>query len=105
MTVAADSPFLFLHEQDDIAVARQNVEAGTVIPIPGTGETVTTREPIEMGHKVSVRKLATGSPVRKFGQVIGFTTAAIEPGSWVHIHNLGMGELSQTYEIGVDVPP
>ncbi|MBD3676272.1 MAG: altronate dehydratase [Planctomycetaceae bacterium] len=105
MTVAADSPLLFLHEQDDIAVARQNIPAGTSFQVPGTTESVTTREPIELGHKVAVRKLAQGTPVRKFGQVIGFTTAEIEPGSWVHMHNLGMGELSQTYEIGVDVPP
>jgi altronate hydrolase len=51
-----------------------------------------------------VRSIAAGEPVRKFGQIIGFATRVIEPGSWVHMHNLGMGALSQTYEIGSDVP-
>lgn len=105
MSIATEIPFLFLHEQDDIAVARRHVPAGTIFPLPGSEQTVTTREPIELGHKVAVRALKPGDPVRKFGQVIGFSTTAIEPGSWVHIHNMGMGELSNTYEIGIDVPP
>jgi altronate hydrolase len=105
MSIATDVPFLFLHEHDDIAVARHHVSAGISFPVPGSDQTVTTREPIELGHKVAVQALKPGDPVRKFGQVIGFATQNIEPGSWVHTHNMGMGELSQTYEIGVDVPP
>ena len=104
MSVAIESPFLFLHDRDEIAVARQHVPEGFQFQVPGSGEMVITREPIEFGHKVSVKKIASGSPVRKFGQIIGFATAEIEAGSWVHLHNLGMGELSQTYEIGVDIP-
>src|SRR5690606_14672516 len=37
-------------------------------------------------------------PVRKYGQPIGRATAAIAVGDHVHTHNLGMDEVSQTYE-------
>lgn len=105
MSLSLESPFLFLHDQDDVAVARFQIEEGVQFQVPGSNELVTTREAIEFGHKVAVRKIGSGSPVRKFGQIIGFATAEIEAGSWVHMHNLGMGELSQTYEMGVDLPP
>ena len=104
MSLSLESPFLVLHAADNIAVARYHVDAGVTFPIPGSGETVTTREAIELGHKVALQPISAGEPVRKFGQVIGFTTADISAGRWVHMHNMGMGELSQTYEIGVDVP-
>ena len=105
MSLSLESPFLFLHDQDDVAVARLQIEEGVQFKVPGSNELVTTREAIEFGHKAAVRKIGSGSPVRKFGQIIGFATTEIEAGSWVHMHNLGMGELSQTYEMGVDLPP
>lgn len=102
MSLSLESPFLVLHAADNIAVARHHVDAGVTFSIPSSGETVTTREAIELGHKVALQPISAGEPVRKFGQVIGFTTADISAGSWVHMHNMGMGELSQTYEIGVE---
>ena len=35
--------------------------------------------------------IPAGSPVLKFGQIIGFATQPIAPGDWVHEHNLAMG--------------
>lgn len=45
-------------------------------------------EDIPAGHKFALRDLGAGDPVRKYGEVIGETTAAVERGEWVHIHNL-----------------
>ena len=103
--VLSNSPFLRLHPDDNIAVARRRTAAGAEwFDGPGT-DTIVSREAIDLGHKMALRRIATGEPVRKFGQVIGFATEDIEPGEWVHGHNLGIGELSQQYEFAIEVPP
>src|SRR4029453_4792954 len=58
------------------------------------------------GHKVARHAVATGAPVRRYGQVIGFATREIAIGDHGHTQNPGMGALStDRYEIGVDVRP
>jgi altronate hydrolase len=76
---------LLLHPDDDVAVA--------VTELPG----------VPRGHKVAVRDVAAGTPVRKYGQVIGVATAPIAAGDHVHTHNLGMSDLARDYEFGTDV--
>lgn len=66
---------------------------------------VTTREPIDLGHKVAVRPIDSGSPIRKFGQTIGFATRPIQTGEWVHTHNVEAGRLSLDYAFASEVPP
>lgn len=41
-----------------------------------------------MGHKIAIRPLDAGTLVRKYGQAIGRTTANVEVGEHVHVHNL-----------------
>ena len=40
-----------------------------------------------------------GQRVIRYGQTIGFATIDIEPGDWVHTHNLTAGEFSRDYAI------
>lgn len=40
------------------------------------------------GHKLARRPIAAGEPIVKLGEVIGAATAAIEPGTHVHTHNV-----------------
>ncbi|QIK73097.1 altronate dehydratase [Propioniciclava coleopterorum] len=47
---------------------------------------------VPAGHKVAVRPVRAGSPVRKFGHVIGYATADIAVGEHVHSHNLAFGD-------------
>jgi altronate dehydratase small subunit len=49
---------------------------------------VTATEPIPLCHKISVRPLAPGELVRKYGEVIGEATETIEVGAHVHVHNM-----------------
>jgi altronate dehydratase small subunit len=49
---------------------------------------LTLPEPIPLCHKLALHALAVGQEVRKYGEVIGRTSAAVEPGGWVHVHNL-----------------
>jgi len=94
---------LLLHPNDDVLVAKIDLEAGALVRASGVG--VELRQAVKAGHKVARRALAAGSVVRRYGQVIGFATADIAVGEHVHVHNLAIGSDLQPYEVGVDVTP
>jgi len=102
--IATDSPFVLLHAQDDVVVARRSAPAGTVWTGP-QGMSVTCKERIDLGHKLAIRPVTSGGVVRKYGQLIGYATRDISPGEWVHQHNLGLGVLSHDYEYCTAIPP
>src|SRR5579872_580995 len=101
--VSRSSPVIFLHPEDNIAVAARTVAAGTVVG--ANGESVAAREEIDLGHKLATRLIPKGAPVKKFGQTIGFATCDISPGSWVHTHNVEAGALSLDYAYASEIPP
>ncbi len=92
---------IVLRPEDDVAVAKKPIQAGMVLEDGSVR--IEVRADVPPGHKVARRGVKAGQPVRKYGQVIGFATKDILPGDHVHTHNLGIGELQQTYEVGVDV--
>ena len=59
---------------------------------------------VNQGHKIARTTIQPGEPVLKWGQPIGFATCPIEPGRWVHSHNMAIGALSQEYEKSTAVP-
>jgi altronate hydrolase len=92
-------PTLRLNAHDDVVIAARPIAAGARIEDEG----VTAIEAIPAGHKLAVRKLAQGSPVRRYNQIIGFATRDILPGQHVHTHNLGFEMFERQYEVGVDL--
>ncbi len=94
---------LLLHPSDDVIVAKADLDAGVVVR--ASSVEVVLRQAVKVGHKIARRALSVGSPVRRYGQVIGFATTDIEPGDHVHLHNLGLMLGDQQYEVGVDVRP
>jgi len=101
MADAAAKLTIRLHESDNVVVARTDILPGTALP----GEEVVTRAAIPAGHKVATRPIATGEPVRRYAQIIGFATTAIQPGDHVHTHNCAMGEFAREYAFGADARP
>ncbi|NVN87711.1 MAG: altronate dehydratase [Rhodopseudomonas sp.] len=89
-----------LHPDDAVLIART-----TLLPGIAVADGVTTSERIPAGHKVAIRPIATGEPIRRYGQIIGFATQAIAPGQHVHTQNCGMGDFARDYAYGVDVKP
>ncbi len=83
---------LVLNTRDNIGVALAVLDVGVK-----TAEGVTVTKRIPKGHKFAIQPIATGEPVKKFGQIIGFASQDIAPGDWVHEHNTGMGELHHDY--------
>src|SRR6202035_4713487 len=96
----APAPVIRLHPDDAVLIARSSLPLGMVV-----ADGVTTIERIPAGHKVAIRPIATGEPIRRYGQIIGFATAAIAPGQHVHTQNCGMGDFAKDYAFGVDVTP
>ncbi|MEV6373518.1 UxaA family hydrolase [Micromonospora musae] len=80
---------VLLYHSDDVAVATTPMTAGEPLALPGLAG-VALRDDVPAGHKAALRDLPAGSPVRKYGQVIGRTLAQIRAGEHVHLHNLGM---------------
>lgn len=86
---------LLLHPGDHVAVARVALAAGQTIRPDSTA--VVLRHAIPAGHKAAVRPIAQGEEVLRYGQVIGRATEAVQPGQWVHTHNLAFEEGSRAY--------
>ena len=82
-----------LHPEDDVVIARAEIPSGTLIPKEKVAAIVT----IPAGHKIAVRDLAQGKPVRRYNQIIGFATRAIRAGDHVHVHNIAMGDFARDY--------
>ena len=90
-----------LHPNDDVVIARAQLVGGTTL----IDENVTIVGLVPPGHKVATRAIATGQPVKRYNQVIGFASRDIVPGEHVHLHNLQMGTLDLDYAFGADVKP
>jgi len=97
------SLFIRLHSADDVVIARAQLMSGTSV------DGVAVRGLIPPGHKVATRAIQAGDPVRRYNQIIGFASTAIQPGEHVHTHNLNMGpekgNFERDYAIGQDVKP
>ena len=79
-----------LHPDDDVAVALRDLAAGE------EAAGVRAAAPIPKGHKLALRAVAAGDPVRKYGQPIGVATRDIAPGEHVHTDELSVpGGLSR----------
>ena len=91
-----------LHPNDDVVIARAQLIGGTQLQNEG----VTVKGMVPPGHKVATKAIALGAPVRRYNQIIGFASKAIQPGEHVHVNNLAMGEtFARDYAFGVDVRP
>lgn len=70
----SDNLTILLHPQDDVAIARVQLLGGRGadgLPIKGL---------IPPGHKVARHAIAAGQPVRRYQQIIGFSSQAMAPG-------------------------
>jgi len=75
-----------VHSKDSVAVALQDLPKGMVISI--NDSEITLNEDIGRGHKIALKAQAANEQVIKYGYSIGYLTANIKAGDWVHSHNL-----------------
>ena len=80
-----------LSPEDNVVVAVDQIGAGANVA------GVTARERVPRGHKLAIKAIGEGEPVRKYGQMIGFALKPIPPGDWVHEHNVGLHDFARDY--------
>ena len=100
---ALDDVAIHLHPDDEVAIAKAPLAPGLILSTP-YGE-VTVQQIVPAGHKVALLARATGDPVHRYGNLIGFATRSIRPGEHVHSHNLAVGAFERDYAFGRDVRP
>lgn len=86
MSTKAPPRALRLDQHDNVAVVIDALAPGDEVVVEGTQ--VTASQAIGFGHKVALAPIPAGTPVRKYGEVIGIATADIEAGAHVHVHNV-----------------
>ena len=90
---------VILSANDNVATALADLKSGETlkVEIGGRKQSIRLTTDVPFGHKISLSKIASGAPVIKYGDVIGLSTKAIDPGDHVHIHNVvsarGRGDL------------
>ena len=90
-----------IHPADDVVIARQQLVGGTLLASEG----VTVVGLIPPGHKVAVRAIEQGAPVRRYNQIIGTAKKAIAPGQHVHTHNLEFASFARDYAASTGTQP
>ncbi len=89
--------FVRLRTEDNVVIASKALQAGDQI------EGILTQDPIPVGHKIATALIAKGSPVLKFGQIIGYAVQDIAAGTHIHTHNIEFRATNGVYEFGTDL--
>lgn len=81
---------IVIHEKDNVAVALEPINAGTIISveIKSRIEKIRLLTDIPMGHKFALKDMKEGEVVIKYGETIGQTKTEISRGEHVHVHNV-----------------
>ena len=75
------SEFIKINTADNVAVAINDVESGSVFEVDG--QSVVTQSAIPSGHKVALTNLCKGDNVIKYGYPIGHLLADVPQGGLV----------------------
>jgi altronate hydrolase len=94
-------PLLRLHSSDNVAVARRVLSEGETVSVGGI--TLQMVEAVPANHKVAIGPIPQGAVIRKFGQPIGSAKNDIQPGDWVHVHNVSLERERAGYEFCTDI--
>jgi SAF domain len=78
--------WLWLHREDNVAMALTDFAAGNVVQIDGSE--IVLKDPVEYGHKFAVRDIREGQPIIKYAERIGVAGQDISAGEHVHVHNV-----------------
>ena len=95
---------IILDPADHVGIAKKPLLPGTVL-IRADGSELRIAQMVPPGHKFALTAIAADSPVRRYGQIIGFSTAEIKPGQHVHVQNMSIkeqGSLKVDYAIGTE---
>lgn len=79
---------LVLDPADNVATLLFDAVREERIELKGVPGSVVALDDIRFGHKISLRAIAAGEPIVKYGQQIGYALSNIDTGRWVHLHTM-----------------
>jgi galactarate dehydratase len=88
--------YISVNPADNVAIIvdPEGASAGLV-----SASGLTVREHIPQSHKIALRRIDTGTPVLRYGQVIGRTNRTIEEGCWVREEMIELPEAPHLDEL------
>jgi altronate hydrolase len=95
------APAIRIHSADNVVIARRQLLSGTVLAEEG----VAVAGLVPPGHKIATQAIAAGEAVRRYNQVIGHATQAIQPGQHVHTHNLAFASFERQHDFCAGATP
>jgi len=90
-----------LHDNDNVLIARNDLAIGTKLEREG----MTVKSQVPAGNKIAARAIRKGEPILKYNVVIGFASADIAPGMFVHSHNMEFREFDRDYAYAAEFKP
>jgi hypothetical protein len=78
--------WLWLHTQDNVAVALWDFSKGDTVEI--SGRELILKDPINYGHKFAITDIHEGESIIKYAETIGVAGKEILAGEHVHVHNV-----------------
>jgi altronate hydrolase len=85
------SDWIKLSPSDHVMIALRDLQPGETVHTDEGGTAIKVLDQVPKGHKLLVKPVAQGDDVLKFGYSIGKAKEPIEPGHWIHTHNLETG--------------
>ncbi|HHE41542.1 MAG TPA: D-galactarate dehydratase [Dehalococcoidia bacterium] len=92
---------IVLNNKDNVATALADLAQGDTVGLEVDKKPISVKllNPIQFGHKFSLVDIKSGSPILKYGEVIGEATKDIKAGEHVHVHNVastrGRGDVAK----------
>ena len=96
----AAGPVIRLHDSDNVLIARADIAIGAKLE-----GGLTAKSQVPAGHKIAARAIRKGEPILKYAVTIGFASADIPAGTYVHSHNLEFREFDRDYAYARDYRP
>jgi altronate hydrolase len=90
LSFASTIDVLQLHPADNVCIATRALPAKA--EVSAGLHTVRLRSAVQQGHKIALVPIEREERITKYGQTIGFATGVIQPGDWVHTHNMSLCE-------------
>jgi altronate dehydratase small subunit len=86
MSGTTDKRVLILSPDDNVAMAKFDIQSGTALEVNGIR--IVLDADILIGHKFAFKAVKKGEILVKYGAPIGVATQDITPGEYVHIQNV-----------------
>lgn len=84
--VKSSKQALYINEKDNVVMAIEPIKKGEIADA-GTLK-IEALEDIPRGHKIAARDISAGTPLIKYGKVVGRINKDVKRGAWVHCHNV-----------------